>query len=74
MHTFVAKKDSCFFDICLPNYCSSGCLRKITYFNDLGDPDEKQGGLTEIEYSSTPPVMPVGFEVNEVAYRGNYGF
>ena len=34
MHKFIAMEDSCFFDICLPNYSSDG-LRRITYFNEI---------------------------------------
>jgi len=34
MHQFVAEEDSCFFDICLPNY-TDGHLRRITYFNEI---------------------------------------
>ena len=36
MHTFVAEEDSCFFDICLPNYTEDS-LRRITYFNEISD-------------------------------------
>lgn len=36
LHKFVAEEDSCFFDICLPNYTSSS-QRKITYFNELAE-------------------------------------
>lgn len=34
MHQFIAEEDSCFFDICLPNY-TDGHLRRITYFNEI---------------------------------------
>ena len=34
MHKFVAREDSCFFDICLPNY-TSDAERRITYFNEV---------------------------------------
>lgn len=34
MHQFVAEEDSCFFDICLPNYTADS-LRRITYFNEI---------------------------------------
>merc|ERR1711907_150302 len=34
MHKFVAEEDSCFFDICLPNY-TSDAERRITYFNEV---------------------------------------
>ena len=36
MHKFKAEEDSCFFDICLPNY-SSDSLRRITYFNEISE-------------------------------------
>jgi hypothetical protein len=31
-----------------------------------------KGGLTELEYYTSPPVMPVNFEVNDLQYRGDY--
>jgi hypothetical protein len=34
MHQFVAEEDSCFMDICLPNYTTDS-LRRITYFNEV---------------------------------------
>merc|ERR1712096_110592 len=38
LHKFVAEEDSCFFDICLPNYTNeSSSKRKITYYNELMD-------------------------------------
>ena len=40
MHKFVAEEDSCFFDICLPNYTTDS-LRRITYFNEVS---EQEGG------------------------------
>jgi hypothetical protein len=42
LHTFVAKEDSCFFDICLPNYTTDS-LRRITYFNEISEEIEKGG-------------------------------
>ena len=36
MHQFVAQENSCFFDICLPNYCPEGHTRKVTYFKEIG--------------------------------------
>ena len=36
MHKFYAEEDSCFFDICLPNYTTDS-LRRITYFNEISD-------------------------------------
>ena len=35
MHTFVATENSCFFDVCLPNYTEQKHNRKITYFKDV---------------------------------------
>ena len=34
MHEFVAEENTCFFDICLPNYTADS-LRRISYFKDL---------------------------------------
>ena len=31
-----------------------------------------KGGLTELEYYTTPPVMPVDFSVNDLTYRGDF--
>ena len=36
MHKFIAEEDSCFFDICLPNYTTDS-LRRITYFNEVSE-------------------------------------
>ena len=76
MHKFVAEEDSCFFDICLPNYTSDS-LRRITYFNEIADEigegaKPKQAGNTTLEYYTTPPVMPVGFDIAELDYRGDF--
>lgn len=83
MHTFEAQENTCFFDICLPNYSTSNCLRKITYFKenptfqpdaalpfDDADVANNRASYTEIVYDTTPPVMPTGFAVNDLAYRG----
>lgn len=72
MHKFVAEEDSCFFDICLPNYTTDS-LRRITYFNEISEPlgGEGNGQRTYLEYNTTPPVMPVGFDVVDVDYRGD---
>ena len=71
MHEFVAEENSCFFDICLPNYTPLNHSRRITYFKEICDePTVMRGGLTELEYYTTPPVMPVNFEVQELDYRG----
>lgn len=69
MHEFVAEENTCFFDICLPNYTADS-LRRITYFKEIGE--IKNDGLLELEYYTTPPKLPVNFEVNEISYRGNY--
>lgn len=78
MHEFVAKENSCFFDICLPNYTPEGHSRRITYFKEvdhsLADPSVSaiKSGITELEYDTTPPVMPVDFTVQEIDYRGRF--
>jgi hypothetical protein len=73
MHQFIATENSCFFDICLPNYTSDTCLRKITYFKETGVIDTSlKGGLTELAYYTTPPVMPANFKVTDVPYKGFY--
>jgi len=35
MHEFVAKENSCFFDVCLPNYTPTNHSRRITYFKEI---------------------------------------
>ena len=71
MHKFVAEEDSCFFDICLPNYTTDS-LRRITYFNEISEEIAPgKNSRTLLEYNVTPPVMPVGFDVAEVEYRGD---
>ena len=37
MHEFVAEENSCFFDICLPNYTPLNHSRRITYFKEISD-------------------------------------
>ena len=91
LHTFTAEEDSCFFDICLPNYTTDS-LRRITYFSELphkqleaGNEETEENaadtaieyGLptsntTRIRYDVTPPKFPVGFEITELDYRGDY--
>ncbi len=34
LHEFVAEENTCFFDICLPNYTADS-LRRITYFKEI---------------------------------------
>eukprot|EP00353_Schmidingerella_taraikaensis_P007346 CAMPEP_0185584262 /NCGR_PEP_ID=MMETSP0434-20130131/31145_1 /TAXON_ID=626734 ORGANISM="Favella taraikaensis, Strain Fe Narragansett Bay" /NCGR_SAMPLE_ID=MMETSP0434 /ASSEMBLY_ACC=CAM_ASM_000379 /LENGTH=204 /DNA_ID=CAMNT_0028203901 /DNA_START=185 /DNA_END=799 /DNA_ORIENTATION=- len=71
MHEFVAEENSCFFDICLPNYTPLNHSRRITYFKEVAkETMVMRGGLTELEYYTTPPVMPVDFKVNDLDYRG----
>jgi hypothetical protein len=73
MHQFLAEEDSCFFDICLPNYTTDS-LRRITYFNEIADDvvcdNSGRDCITKIEYHTTPPVLPVGFDITELQYRG----
>ena len=71
MHEFVALENSCFFDICLPNYTPDNHSRRITYFKEVCEnPHLIQGGITSLEYDTTPPHMPVDFSVNDLDYRG----
>ena len=74
MHEFVATENSCFFDICLPNYTPNNPTRRITYFNEDEDqmPDPMKAGTTELIYDTTPPHMPPGFDLREIDYRGSY--
>jgi len=70
MHEFVALENTCFFDICLPNYTADG-LRRITYFKEIGEADPTgPQSVKEIEYYTTPPKFPANFEVEELSYRG----
>ncbi len=95
MHEFVAEENTCFFDICLPNYTADS-LRRITYFKDITELHNEQaeqisgenglpmkefadstldisckvGNLKHIMFDSTPPKLPVNFEVADIAYRG----
>ena len=74
MHQFVAQENSCFFDICLPNYSPDGHTRKVTYFKETGQTmeNDSRGGLTELEYYTTPEIaMPENFALNEINYRGS---
>jgi hypothetical protein len=62
MHEFVAQENSCFFDICLPNYSPVGNSRRLTFFNEVNrDTCNVKGGITELEYLTSPPVMPADF-------------
>ena len=71
MHTFVAEEDSCFFDICIPNY-SMDIPRKQTYFLEVGEPiDLNTHYETKIRYDTTPPTLPEGMEVADLDYVGD---
>ena len=74
MHEFVAKENSCFFDICLPNYTPMNHSRRITYFKEIMKDQATlyKGGITEVEYDTTPPVMPVDFKIEDLTYRGSF--
>lgn len=105
LHEFVAEENTCFFDICLPNYTADS-LRRITYFKeialganaatganveagcsilegidpktfadcsmDLSSQTLMQDGFKVLEYDSTPPKLPLNFEVADIPYRGNF--
>ena len=79
MHKFIAEEDSCFFDICLPNYTTDS-LRRITYFNEISKqiPCNEHGDEcknetdTILEYYTTPPILPVGFDIAEIDFRGEF--
>jgi hypothetical protein len=42
LHEFVAEENTCFFDICLPNY-TADILRRITYFREVLTSPELKG-------------------------------
>ena len=90
LHEFIAEENTCFFDICLPNYTSDS-LRRITYFKEvdaavsevdklgidpttLADSTLSRSGTLEglrfLEYDSTPPRLPVDFQVADLPYIG----
>ena len=95
----MAEENTCFFDICLPNYTADS-LRRITYFKDLTKEvpngqerlakcplqdfklsefadsilemsSEQVGDLRCLAYDSTPPKLPVNFEITELPYDGD---
>jgi hypothetical protein len=80
LHTFTATENSCFFDICLPNYTQSSHLRKITYFKDVKcglsgtRPIEEtmRPTTTRLIYDATAPKLPSDFVIKEVDYRGSF--
>lgn len=73
MHEFIATENSCFFDICLPNYTPDNASRRITYFKeDLANPLDTRAGTTELIYDASPPVMPTDFVVTDIDYRGSF--
>jgi hypothetical protein len=53
MHEFVAEENSCFFDICLPNYATE-TLRKLTYYKVIEDVDAAVADL-----SGKPPLLKI---------------
>lgn len=89
LHEFVAEENTCFFDICLPNYTTDK-LRRITYFKEHNPADHGNiyhsllvdstknlsthsiDNLTYISYDTTPPKLPINFEIADIAYRGEY--
>ena len=74
MHQFIAKENSCFFDICLPNYSADSHTRKGTYYKETGESVQNnlRGGLTELEYLTNQTLgLPKGFSINEIDYRGS---
>ena len=74
MHEFVAEENSCFFDICLPNYTTNkNYTRKMAFYKEINEnPHLIKGGMTTIEYNVTPPVMPANMDITDVDYRGSY--
>eukprot|EP00349_Pseudokeronopsis_sp_Brazil_P009705 CAMPEP_0202955856 /NCGR_PEP_ID=MMETSP1396-20130829/361_1 /ASSEMBLY_ACC=CAM_ASM_000872 /TAXON_ID= /ORGANISM="Pseudokeronopsis sp., Strain Brazil" /LENGTH=71 /DNA_ID=CAMNT_0049672587 /DNA_START=509 /DNA_END=724 /DNA_ORIENTATION=- len=71
MHTFTAQENSCFFDICLPNYTANS-LRRITYYEELEDTETEKAGIVKMKFQTTPPKMPAGFDIAEVPYYGDF--
>lgn len=92
LHEFVAEENTCFFDICLPNYTADS-MRRITYYKEvaaaetglsalgvpthsIADGTESMSsivdaeGLKFIAFDSTPPNLPVDFQIADKAYRG----
>jgi cysteamine dioxygenase len=74
MHEFVAEENTCFFDVCLPNYTADS-LRRITYFKEVNNNiyKSKISNMTEFEYFTTPPKLPVGFDIEEIDFKGQMG-
>ena len=85
MHEFVAEENTCFFDICLPNYTADS-LRRITYFKEQNEESfnpidtidstmsssSRKPKLLKMSFDSTPPVLPRGMEVADLPYYGQY--
>ena len=81
-HQFLALENTCFFDICLPNY-TLDCHRKITYFKEVSDEEDKKpensremknysiNDVIKLEYNTTNPNLPPGFQISELSYRGS---
>lgn len=80
LHTFTATENSCFFDICLPNYTQTSHLRKITYFKDVSCAlsgsasvaETMQPTLTRLVYDATAPKLPSDFIIRDIDYRGQF--
>ena len=73
MHEFVATENSCFFDICLPNYTPTDASRALTFYKEIDANNPAtlmRGGLTELEYYTTQHTLPTDMVVNDVDYRG----
>jgi len=62
LHTFVAEEDSCFFDICLPNYTQDS-LRRITYFNEVPEVDKEN---EEIDDMTAQTIVDSGLNTSSV--------
>ena len=80
----MAEENTCFFDICLPNYTTDS-LRRITYFKEIHDINSFErsdiiddtfsrskpiDNLRILQYDTTPPNLPVNFEIAELPYYG----
>jgi len=63
MHEFVAQENSCFFDICLPNYTPNSCSRKITYFKEQVIEPTKNG-----ENDAAKPLFDADILKNQPGY------
>ena len=55
LHEFVAEENTCFFDICLPNYTADS-LRLITYFKEIAAIPGVQAAETTLESLGVDPL------------------